>query len=56
MLKGRIRLESWNIVDAEVTIKSPKWNKNTPFVTTVSSLNPLKLSEVRIERMMECFF
>lgn len=46
MLKGRIRIEGWNVVDAELTIKSPNWNKNTSFVTTVTSLNPLKLSEL----------
>jgi len=45
ILKGMLRIEGWNIVEAEFNIKS-KWNKQIPFKTTISPIHPLKLYQV----------
>jgi len=45
ILKGMLRIEGWNIVEAEFNIKS-KWNKQIPFKTTISPIHPLKLYQL----------
>jgi len=44
--KGHIRIEGWHIVEAELVVKSQKWNKAVPFKTQIHPHTPLKLVQI----------
>jgi len=42
-----LRLEGWKVTDADITVKSSKWNKQNPFRTCINPLHPLKLPQIQ---------
>ncbi|PRP78538.1 hypothetical protein PROFUN_10492 [Planoprotostelium fungivorum] len=46
VMRGAMRIDGWNINEAEFLIRSPKWNKNTSFRTIVSTSSPLKIYQL----------
>jgi hypothetical protein len=45
-VKGSYRVEGHYIVDADITVKSLKWNKGTSYKYSISNQNPFKLTQV----------
>eukprot|EP01114_Cavostelium_apophysatum_P022958 TRINITY_DN8490_c0_g1_i1.p1 TRINITY_DN8490_c0_g1~~TRINITY_DN8490_c0_g1_i1.p1 ORF type:complete len:393 (-),score=40.05 TRINITY_DN8490_c0_g1_i1:28-1185(-) len=46
LVKGSCRVEGWNVTEAEIFLRSSKYNKSSVFKTTVSVGNPLKMSQI----------
>jgi len=46
ILKGHTLIEGWQISEAEIFVKSSKWNKHGQFRTTIPSSSPVKLIQM----------
>jgi len=46
IMRGAMRIDGWNITDAEFLIKSTRWNKNISFRSIVSPSSPLQIYQI----------